>query len=409
MSPLIENISNYVPNSNFTAAFLDASIKSFAILALGGGVCLCWRRASAATRHLFWFLAVACLPCLPLISSMLPSWKRPLWSVSTSLNSGNHFSLTLELARRAESGFSRHQTPTSTTRTATSDVDGAQSGRAHRIAAQFSGGWLVLTLGAWIIGILLALSSVAVARLRLRKISRRAQAPGGAEWTVLLQELREELSLRRPVILLQSVDKVMPATWGSWRPVILLPAEAGQWSAERQRIVLLHELAHVKRWDCLTQMITRIVCAFYWFNPLVWVAARRMCIERERACDDLVLNSGCKASDYASHLVELAGNFRRVPQVAAIAVARPSGLERRITAILDGRRNRDRIAKIALVFIALAFLGLEFLIGANAVKNSPEAWSLERSDVAKQLKRFVAEKEAQAIAGAKAEIGRAHV
>src|SRR5438874_11684073 len=149
---------------------------------------------------------------------------------------------------------------------------------------------------------------------------------------------------------------------------MLLPAEAGQWSAERRRIVLLHELAHVKRWDCLTQMITRIVCAFYWFNPLVWVAVRRMCIERERACDDLVLNSGCKASEYASHLVAIAGKFRRAPQVAAIAVARPSGLERRIRAILDGRRNRDRIAKIASVFIALAFLGLEFLIGANAVK-----------------------------------------
>src|SRR5881396_2440433 len=145
MSPLIEIISNYVPNSNFTAAFLDASIKSFAILALAGGVCLCWRRASAATRHLIWFLAVACLPCLPLISSMLPSWKRPLWSVSTSLDSGNHYSLTLELARGAESGFSRHQTPTSAAKAATSADGVAQSGRVHRIAAQFSGGWLVLT------------------------------------------------------------------------------------------------------------------------------------------------------------------------------------------------------------------------------------------------------------------------
>src|SRR2546426_291671 len=146
MSPLIEIISNYVPNSNFTAAFLDASIKSFAILALAGGVCLCWRHASAATRHLIWFLAVACLPCLPLISSMLPSWKSPLWSVSTSLNSGNHYSLTLELARGAESGFSRQQTPTSATRVAISAVGGRQSGRAQRIGAQFNRGWLVLAL-----------------------------------------------------------------------------------------------------------------------------------------------------------------------------------------------------------------------------------------------------------------------
>ncbi len=403
MSPFIEIISNYVPNSNFTAAFLDASIKSFSILALAGGVCLCWRRASAATRHLVWFLAVAGLPCLPLISSMLPSWKRPLWSVSTSLSSGNQFSLTLELARGAESGFSRRQTPTSAAQTATSTVGGAQSGRAQRIATQFNGVWLVLALGAWASGILLVISSLTVARLRLHRISRRAQAAGGAQWTVLLQELGEELNLRRSVILLQSVDNVMPATWGWWRPVILLPAEAGQWSAERQRIVLLHELAHVKRWDCLTQMITRIVCAFYWFNPLVWVAAQRMCIERESACDDLVLNGGCKPSDYASHLVELAGKFRRMPRAVAIAMARPSGLERRITSILDSRRNWDRVAKIVSLFLAIAFLGLEFLIGANAVKNSPEAWSLERSDVANQLKRFVAEKEAQAIAGAKAE------
>src|SRR5947207_15160590 len=177
MNSLIEIISNHVPNSNFTAAFLDASINSFAILALTGGVCLLWPRASVATRHLIWFLSVACLPCLPLISSMLPSWKRPLWSVSTSLNSGNHFSLTLELARRAESGFSSQQAPTAATKAATSTVSVVQSGRAHRIATQFNGGWLVLTLGVWLIGILLALSSVAVARLRLRKISRRAHAP----------------------------------------------------------------------------------------------------------------------------------------------------------------------------------------------------------------------------------------
>src|SRR5207245_3325045 len=104
-------------------------------------------------------------------------------------------------------------------------------------------------------------------RLRLRGIRRRAQAPRRADWMPLLNEVRQELDIRRSVILLQSADEVMPATWGWWRPVILLPAAADLWPLERQRIVLLHELAHVKRWDCLTRMITGTVCAFYWFNP----------------------------------------------------------------------------------------------------------------------------------------------
>ena len=110
-----------------------------------------------------------------------------------------------------------------------------------------------------------------------------------------MQEARDRLRLRRPVRLLQSADNPMPLTWGWWRPVVLLPADAANWPSERRRIVLLHELAHAKRWDCLTQTVARMVCALYWINPLVWLAAQRMCVERERACDDLVLNSGCRA------------------------------------------------------------------------------------------------------------------
>ena len=151
----------------------------------------------------------------------------------------------------------------------------------------------------------------------------------------------------------------MPLTWGWWRPVVLLPAEAAQWTAERRRVVLLHELAHVKRWDCLTQTIARIVCALYWINPLVWLAARRMCVERERACDDLVLNSGCRASDYATHLVEIARTFRRMPQFAGIAMARSPQLQGRIAAIVDASRARRlRPLTAAVVLVLMGALAL---------------------------------------------------
>jgi hypothetical protein len=233
--------------------------------------------------------------------------------------------------------------------------------------------------------------------LRLRALRRAAHPPSSADWLPLLRLLCEELRLGRRVTLLQSADDLMPVTWGCWRPVILLPAKADEWPNERRRVVLLHELAHVKRWDCLTQMMARVACAIYWFNPLVWVGARRMCVERERACDDLVLNGGCRASDYAAHLVEIARTFRRAPQAAAIAMARSSHLEGRIAAIVDASRAR-RAPRALLVGVCCA-AGLAF-VGAVAAQK-PEANPPAPAPDAKpwfdaRLRAFFAAKAAQA-------------
>src|SRR5262249_36577705 len=156
----------------------------------------------------------------------------------------------------------------------------------------------------------------------------------------------------------ESAENLMPMTWGWLRPVVLLPVEAGQWTPQRKEIVLRHELAHVKRWDCLSQFIAQTACAVYWFNPLVWVAERRMCVERERACDDLVLEGGWKASDYASHLLEIAQSFRRVPRVAAIAMARSAQLKTRIVAIVDQSRARRAPRAFVLSLLWAAMLSL---------------------------------------------------
>jgi hypothetical protein len=133
----------------------------------------------------------------------------------------------------------------------------------------------------------------------------------------------------------------MPMVWGAVRPVILLPAEATGWSAELKRDVLLHELAHVRRHDYLNQLVTRLACAVHWFNPLAWMAARRLRAERERACDDHVLGAGASACDYAEHLVAVARRLRPDGRGSlGVAMAGRSAFGERVAALLDARRAR---------------------------------------------------------------------
>ena len=84
----------------------------------------------------------------------------------------------------------------------------------------------------------------------------------------------------------------MSMTWGSLRPRILLPSSAREWARERPALldaVLLHEVAHVARMDAFSRAIAQMSVAVFWFNPLFWFAARQARLERERACDDVVL------------------------------------------------------------------------------------------------------------------------
>lgn len=164
-------------------------------------------------------------------------------------------------------------------------------------------------------------------------------------WPVpLVRRLCTELGIERRVKLLEGESTTMPLTWGVFRPVVLLPSTAAEWPAGRLETVLRHELAHVRRLDVLTQLIAEIACALHWFNPLVWLVAKRLRIEREMACDDDVLASGSPPSEYAADLVALARSLRPAKACyAAIAMARPAHLTDRVHALLDDERRRGGI------------------------------------------------------------------
>jgi len=156
-----------------------------------------------------------------------------------------------------------------------------------------------------------------------------------------------------------------PMTWGVLRPVILLPKTSLAWTRERMQAVLLHELAHVRRRDSLTQSLSLLICALYWPNPLIWLGGRALRREAEIAADDAVLSSGMRPSAYAGELLQLASEFRgHGLAVSGVSMAGRSSLEARVKAVLatnplrKGATPMDAVKLALLGAVATAALAL---------------------------------------------------
>jgi hypothetical protein len=132
---------------------------------------------------------------------------------------------------------------------------------------------------------------------------------------------------------------------------------------------MLHELAHVERFDTLGEFVAQFALVIFWFNPLVWLAVRRMRTEREHACDDRVLTRGVKPSTYVEELVMMMksiGSGALAPGFGAIAMARRTQFEARMFAVLDERADRHGIASRNIVAIAAIMFVL--MLGVASVR-----------------------------------------
>ena len=295
------------------------------------GVCL--RSRSAALRH--WVLAasILCAGAIPLMERAAPSWPLNLTMLPAAAGHGPaNGAVDVSVADR--SGEDAPATP-------------------RAIPVAFG------SLAAiWLLGSTFSLAVLGTGLARLAWLTSRGR-PARSQWTALAEEIRREHRLRRPIALVESDHPSLLATWGIVRPRIIFPAGADEWSAELVRVILRHEIAHIRRGDWLFQMTGELVRAAYWFNPLAWLACRRLRAESEQACDDEVLAAGIEASDYAAHLVSLARHFSdHRTWFPAPAMARRSTLHRRVTAMLNTRLNRTppafavRLATVALMVAA---------------------------------------------------------
>ncbi len=365
-----------------SVAFLvSASLKGTVLLGLAALIALWLRRASAAARHLVWTLGVLALLLVPPLAFVLPAWRislnvpvpmRDLLTVppnmpTTPVTLAEPVTFTPQAPRQTEVQASAQNTVAETQRREVMFPLGpSPSGPVVNALQEPRRDWALLIVAVWLAGMLAALSSLVISMVRVFVLRRSTRLVQSGPHVAAVQRLAIGLGLRRVPRVHVGDEHMMPMVWGLFRPVLLLPAGAARWPGPRLEAVVLHELAHVRRRDALTQFLAELARAVHWFNPLVWLAARRLYLEREHACDDIVLNAGTRASDYAGELLDLVRSLRttRATALAAIAMARPSQLKVRLHAVLDEARSRRTLSRAFATLAALITLLLALPLAA---------------------------------------------
>ncbi len=360
-------------------------VKATIILVTALGITIAMQRASATARHLVWLVTLGTLLLVPALTAWAPLRLRILPAPSSVTTPSPAPS------QVASAPIRRDAPPVAPSVLAGNEVSGTPVApptmfeRSIAFVRDLSG--VSLALALWGAVVLAIFASLAWAGLSVHRIVRRARPLTSPDWETPLYEIADRLGLEDAPRLLQSDEAKMPFACGMLTPTIVLPAESEAWSTERRKAVLLHELAHVRRHDLVGHTLGRLVCAVYWFHPLVWTAAKQLRNESERACDDLALSCGTRATDYAEHLLDIVTSVRgdSTPLVA-LAMARRKEFEGRMLAILDPdlRRSTPTRRQSAVLIATLALVSLT--VGAVApVARQADAAVVTPRDVAEHV------------------------
>lgn len=321
---------------------LETAAKMTLVVASAWIATFLLRRRSAALRHQVWLSAIIASLVLPIVAPILPAWHSHI--------------LTVAIERVTGPG------------PAAENVSSSASFVVNAIPTRNSNPiWPELLLFMWAAGFGLGLVRLATGCARMARVRAHSKPLIGDVWVRDTARIATALGISRRVQLLESADPAaMPLAWGLGATRILLPCSARNWNDDRRRIVLSHELAHVARHDCAAQILGELARAVYWFNPLTWLAVARLHRESECACDDSVLNSGIEPRHYAGDLLALARVLDSRPSqwLPALAMARSTHFERRITAMLNPIADRRTSSTKSKLFILLAALMLLLLLGA---------------------------------------------
>ena len=342
--------------------------KGVLLVALAWTAVRALKHSGPFVRRRIWFSALAGLILLPMAAFVVPHLSLPVLNPTA-------------LAAGAPSG-------TAAASTAVSPVGNAGSGDPRMgIAA------------AYVSGMAVSLAWMVLGRRCSAGMRRRARRLNPAE----TRELLDGLGIGRatgPIRITVGDAGLVPSVSGVVRPAVLLPAGFREWPEERLKAAILHEAAHIRHRDLPARLAGSAACLLHWFNPLAWIALRRMIREQESACDLFVVGHGLRASRYAADILSFARPAGRIPECGPAGMAGAGDLHYRLEMILDPASSNPRprevsrwiyAAAAAVVLLTSAFMPWEDF-GRFAVLRD-EAAEFLFSDIASGHRNLLAEKD----------------
>ncbi|MEN6560347.1 MAG: M56 family metallopeptidase [Acidobacteriota bacterium] len=371
-------------------------LKTTAVMALALLAAAAAKRRSAAFRHFILSAALIGLVLLPFLSLAPVGWKAPLlpsWMAAPSFTPaeaakepGGSGAVGVPIpgiplitaVGPGSQAFSSGTAPggpaidaapglspdPASGRSPATDPSLLAAGAADRSKTPSPALGLLLAI-AWGAGLAALLVRLAFGLAGASRLTAQGAPLDGPSWRALLERFLALLPLRRRVRLKSHPQVPVPLTWGWRRPVVLFPDGAEAWSDDERSSALCHELAHVKRGDFLVMLLVRAGLALFWWNPLCWLAYRRLLKEQEIACDQLVLRAGIRPSAYAASLLAFrrSAGLRWSPSAALPGILGRSPFQERLAAILKQKMTFMEVKMKTKITVALVLVAAVALVG----------------------------------------------
>ena len=309
---------------------LHALPEGFLIALFAWALLRVLRRQNSGTRFAVWFLALLTVAALPVLGGI--GEGRVL--MAAGMSSGT-----------------------------ASGMPSVNSWGSLRPAITIPGRWALVVFLAWALGTCMAMMRLVAGLWRLRRLRRSCTPIVAADLDPAVRKTVEAIGASGSMISSNSIMIAtsecvrVPAAIGFWKRTIVLPAwTLRELPAQDLNVILLHEFAHLRRWDDWTNLIQKIVRALFFFHPAVWWIEKRISVEREMACDDAVLAETANPRGYATCLVSLLEKSlaQRRWSMAQAAVHRAREASLRLAQILDKNRPAaTRVWKPALGIVGV--------------------------------------------------------